>query len=134
MCTRVAALLLAHEPVIVAPAARVGELCAGPGLLVVSPARVIAQTGALGQGLAAHRDLGLGPAQRLALTTCQESISVSETASVMEFSAELSSVSPLFALSFTCRAGWRRHNTTPCNLPDKAPSLEAGSRQLSPGD
>ena len=104
VCTRGAALLLAHEPVVVAAAACVGELSAVPGLLVVAPARMIAQTGALGQGLAAHWDLGLGPAQRLALTTCQESISVSETASVMEFSADLSSVSILFSVSFNLQS------------------------------
>lgn len=89
MCTRGAALLSTHEPVVVSPAARVGELCAVPGLLVVTPARVIAQTGALGQGLAAHGDLGLGPTQRLTLTTRQESVSVSETASVLELSVVL---------------------------------------------
>ena len=87
MCTRGAALLQAHEPVVVAPAAGVGELSAVPRLLVVTPARVIAQTGALGQGLAAHGDLGLGPAQRLTLATRQESVSISETASVIELSA-----------------------------------------------
>ena len=86
MCTRGAALLATHEPVVVSPAARVGELSAVPGLLVVAPARVIAQTGALGQGLAAHRDLGPGLTQRLTLTTRQESVSVSETASVLELS------------------------------------------------
>ena len=137
MCTRGAALLATHEPVVVSPAARVGELSAEPGLPVVAPARVIAQTGALGQGLAAHGDLGPGQTQRLTLTTRQESVSVSETASVLELSVvninQFPGPQSIWVSLLTCR-GWSPcRNATPCTPLCRAPSLAAGDTQLTPG-
>ena len=61
--TRVAALLLGHEPVVVAPAACEGELLTFSCLLVVEPSRMISKTRSFRLGFAANRNLWSWPAQ-----------------------------------------------------------------------